>query len=212
MRSHHSRRTFLTAVTAVAAGGGGMLAQRARPRGEPWDLSWLDGFKGRHKQVYDLLGSTLRDTILHPPTNYLDAHKELTGLEFPDINVAIGTNGAAFPITAGDVLWDRFRFGERWNLTDPETGKPAVRNIYLGAATGAGRGTVRALQARGVTFWMCNMALNTLSVEFGTRYGRPPATVYAEFVEGLVPGIRVVPAHSWAIGAVQERGFTYEKM
>jgi hypothetical protein len=189
-----------------------VAAQRARPRGEPWDLAWLDAFKGRHRQVYDLIGQVPRETMLHPPSNYLEAHKELSGLEFPDINVVIGTNGAAFPITASDALWARFKFGERWNIKDPDTGQPATRNVYLGQATGAARGTVRALQARGAVFWMCNMALNTLSVDFGNRFGRPATDVYAEFVEGLLPGVRVVPAHTWAIGLVQERGFTYEKL
>ena len=38
------------------------------------------------------------------------------------------------------------------------------------------------------------------------------APIRTDLLAGLVPGVRLVPAHTWAIGFVQERGFTYEKL
>ena len=34
----------------------------------------------------------------------------------------------------------------------------------------------------------------------------------AELLAGLNPGVRLVPSHTWAIGDVQEHGFTYENL
>jgi hypothetical protein len=36
--------------------------------------------------------------------------------------------------------------------------------------------------------------------------------VYAELRAGFLPGVKLVPAHAWAIGVIQERGFTYQRL
>ena len=33
-----------------------------------------------------------------------------------------------------------------------------------------------------------------------------------EFLTGLNPGVKLVPAHTLLVGLAQERGFTYEKV
>jgi hypothetical protein len=38
------------------------------------------------------------------------------------------------------------------------------------------------------------------------------AEVDAEVRAGLNHGVKVVPALTWAVGMLQERGFTYEKL
>ena len=40
------------------------------------------------------------------------------------------------------------------------------------------------------------------------RQGRSAIEVRA----GLNPGVKIVPALTWAVGMLQERGFTYEKL
>lgn len=39
-----------------------------------------------------------------------------------------------------------------------------------------------------------------------------PATVRAELIAGLLPGVYLVPAHTMAIGLSQEHGCTYEAL
>lgn len=198
------RRTFLTAVTGLAVTAGVAPAQSPRLGPDTWDLAWLDGFKGKHKQVFDLVFHTLRPNTLSPPANYLDVHHELSGLEFPDVNVAVGSNGPAFPMLAVDDLWVKFTLGERSGVKDAETGQPSAKNPYAAE--------VRQLQARGAVFWMCNRALNSVSADLAKAFGRPVPEVYAELRAGFLPGVKLVPAHSWTIGAIQERGFTYERL
>jgi hypothetical protein len=61
-------------------------------------------------------------------------------------------------------------------------------------------------------FWQCNFALGAVSGELAEKTGGKVPEVRADIVAGLLPGVRIVPAHTWAIGHAQERGFTYENL
>jgi hypothetical protein len=214
--TEHDRRTFMTTVTGIAAltSIAGAQAPAPSPAAAPLDITWFDKFKGKHKQIFDLGSFDLAiDSPLRQPVTYFAAHREVSHLEPPDdVNVLIGISHKAFPMNASDALWEKFKIGEHWGIKDPSTGKPATRNIFLGAATGASGATIRGLQARGVVFWQCNFALGSVSAELAQATGGKAADVRTELAAGLLPGVRLVPAHTWAIGFVQERGFTYEKL
>ena len=216
MFNEHDRRTFLSTMTGLAGLGSLAAAQAPAPpaAAAPLDVSWFDAFKGKHKQVFDLGSFDLSvDSPLRQPVTYFSGHREVSHLEPPDdINVVVGISHKAFPLNATDALWDTYKLGEIWNIKDPSTGKPSVRNIFLGQASGGGGATVRALQARGVVFWQCNFALGSVAAELAQKSGGKAAEIRTELIAGLVPGVRLVPAHTWAIGYVQERGFTYEKL
>jgi hypothetical protein len=139
-----TRRSFVAALTSVA--GFGFAGQPPAPRARDWDMSWLDRFRGQHKQLFDAGTFDLAvDTPLRVPMNYLDGLRDAYGVEVPAVNVAIGVSRLAFPINASDALWQKYPLGERWNIKDPSTGKPATRNVFLGDASSADPDTVRAL-------------------------------------------------------------------
>ena len=78
-----SRRSFMSAVTSLA-GIAAMQATAGEAAGQastPGDLGWLDGFKGRHKQVYDFGGVDLADPLppLRFPRNISTASATSTG-------------------------------------------------------------------------------------------------------------------------------------
>ncbi len=220
MLPEHDRRTFLTTIGGVAAlaatsHAAGSQAPAQPAAGSGIDVSWFDQFKGKHKQVFDLGSFDLaEDSPLRQPVTYFAAHREVNHLEPPnDINVVVGISHKSFPLNATDALWEKYKLGEVWGIKDPATGKASVRNIFLGAPTGpAGGATVRALQARGVVFWQCNFALGAISGELAEKTGAKPADIRADLIAGLLPGVRLVPAHTWAVGYAQERGFTYENL
>lgn len=218
MLQEHDRRTFITALGGVAALAAASTADAAQVPAQPAagsgiDISWFDTFKGKHKQVFDLQSFDLSaDTPLRQVVSYLVAHREVNKLEPPDdINVAVGISHKAFPMSASDALWEKYALGEQWGIKDPATGKPSVRNLFVDGPA-AGPATVRALQARGVVFWQCNMALTSIAGELAETTGGKAADIRADLVAGLRPGVRLVPAHTWAVGFVQERGFTYMKL
>jgi hypothetical protein len=213
--SEHDRRAFLATLgfSALSAAAGAQ-SPGAAPSSGGTDVSWFDAFKGKHKHVFDLGSFDLSvDSPLRQPVTYFAAHREISKLEPPDdINVIVAISHKAFPMNASDALWEKYKLGEVWGIKDSATGKPSVRNIFLGAATGAAGATVRALQARGVVFWQCNFALGAVASELAAKTGAKSQDVRTELLAGLNPGVRMVPAHTWAIGYAQERGFTYENL
>lgn len=215
----HSRRVFLTSVSAMAgaaaipslaAAADADASLPAMTAQETWDMTWLDRIHGRHKQVFDIANV---ETALIVVRNWFDGHEKVHRLRHPDLTAVVGIATHGFPINASDPLWTRFPIGEEWNVTDPATGKPAQRNIFLDKREGPpiiAESTVKALQPRGAMFWMCNNALNNVAGRLAARVNRPQPEVYRELRAGLNPGVTLVVAHTFALGMAQERGCTYE--
>lgn len=215
-----SRRSFLRVLSAVggaavlrpieAQASDGSSAQPVPPN-EEWDLSWLDQLQGKHKQVFDMGAPDLQGVA-----NYLRAFREVYRLEHPQVNAVVGIAYKAFPINATDPLWAKYQLGTRWKINDPVTGKPATRNVFVEPANGASdvarEASVRALQGRGAIFWMCNNALNTVVDELSRATKQQFDAVRAELVAGLLPGVKLIPAHAMLIGLAQERGCAYQKV
>lgn len=210
-----SRRHFLATAGAFAGAAALPLvvatdaaAQGGAPQGG-WDLSFLDRLNGKHKQVFDLTDPMWLVVV----RNWYDAFDSVFSLKHPDVNGIVAIAGPAFPVNASDDLWRRLPIGEEFKINDPATGKPAERNIYLDSATPAAQpNTVRALQARGAVFWMCNNALRNVAGRLAARTNRPAPEIYAELRAGLNPGVILVPAHTMLLTLAQERGFTYEAL
>jgi hypothetical protein len=195
-----TRRSFLSSVGVLA--GASLLPEVAEAAQAPqggWDLSFVDKMTGKHKQVFDLMDLDLSLIIMK---NWLDAWETVYGLKHPDVNAIGGIAGKGFPINAGDALFAKYPIGELWKVNDPATGKPAQRSPYLAS--------VKALQARGATFWMCNNALNAVAGRIANATQKPVAEVNQEVRANLNPGVIVVPAHTMLVGIVQEKGFSYE--
>src|SRR5262245_24251104 len=208
--SFANRRSFITILSSVAGSlalrPSRIAAQSAAPSGA-FDMTWLDQMRGQHKQLYDLGGQDLaEDSALRFANNFLNTFRDAFHLEFPNINTAVGVSGRAFAMNASDRLWAKYALGERSKIIDRATMKPAVRNIFLDGELG-----VRALQARGTVFWQCNVALGFVAQQLARTHGMPVSEVRADLIDGLNPGVRLMPSHVMALALAQERGFTYMK-
>ena len=204
-----SRRNFIASVGAIASASLLPEVAEAGQASQGWDLSFVDRFKGKHKQVFDIADTSLALVIIK---NWLDAWETVYGLKHPDVNAIAGIAGKGFPINVSDAMYQKFPIGQVYSVNDPATGKPAERNIWMaGDGPGPQRGAgVKPLQDRGVTFWMCNNALNNAAGRIATAAQRPQPEVYSELRAGLNPGVILVPAHTMLLGIVQEKGFSYE--
>jgi len=218
------RRSFLTRAAGISAAALIGTAQDAEAHpvaAAPWDLSWIESFNGKHKQVFDFGGLDMSDrdimagdTPLRVIRNWLNAHKEVYGLESPAVNTVVGITTDAFPMNVNDSIWQKYSIGERWKLKDSTTGTWAVRNMFSspsGEITDASR-SLEALKKRGTIFWQCNNALGGVVSRLAGEMKMDPAVVRQELIDGFMPGVKLVPAHTFALGLVQERGFTYEKV
>lgn len=215
-----TRRLFVSLLGAASASAAfrpllGSSLPDDEPRIDPerWDLRWLDSLRGRHKQVFDC--GPIED---RPPmrivANWLDAHRDIYGLEHPKVNAILGIANSAFPINASDALWEKYQLGERWKLRAPGAQEWATHNFFYDPPAGSplARMGVRTLQSRGAIFWQCNNALRGIADRLAQATNREVGTVYEELRAGLNPGVVLVPAHTMVIGLAQERGCAYEKL
>ncbi|MGE5926500.1 MAG: hypothetical protein ACM357_04035 [Gemmatimonadota bacterium] len=215
-----TRRLFVSLLGALSASaafrpllGASLPGGEARTDPERWDLRWLDSLRGRHRQVFDC--GPIED---RPPmrivANWLDAHRDIYGLEYPKVNAVLGIANSAFPINASHALWEKYQLGERWKLKAPNSQEWATHNFFYDPPAGSplARMGVRTLQSRGAIFWQCNNALRGIAERLAQATSQVAEPVYAELRAGLNPGVVLVPAHTMVIGLAQERGCAYEKL
>ena len=215
------RRTFLATI-AGAAGARVLGALLSGKRLEaavvpslapsaPWDLSWLDQLRGKHRQVFEV--GKLEDVPgpLHVVANYLDVWRDVYQLEYPDVNTVLSIAGSGFPINANDALWARYKLADRWRLSDSAGKEGTSHNVFVNApASDPKRASVTALQSRGTIFTQCDKALHGIARELALASHESADKVYEELVRGLNPGVRLVPANTMLVGLAQEHGCAYE--
>ena len=112
-----------------------------------------------------------------------------------------------------DKLWEKYKFGEMFKITDNNTKAAALRNPYYNPQGAdfpmAAIEGMQKLQTRGVLFCVCDLALTVYSSFAAQAIGQKPEDVKKDWVSGLLPGIQVVPSGVWALGRAQERGCAY---
>ena len=212
MSSLHGRRSFVSAVASLTGLAVARLSAGQQPAAisaAGFDMAWLEQLKGKHKQLYDLGGHELSvdPRPLRFARNFLDTFRDVYHLEYPDINTAVGISGPAFPMNASDRLWAKYKLGERSKIIDPMTKQPATRNIFLDG----GDISVKAIQARGATFWQCNVALGNVAQQLADAFQMSFVEVRTDLIAGLNPGVRLMPSHVMALALAQEKSFTYMK-
>lgn len=222
MPSRSSRRSFLTSVAASV--GGASLAPLANgvalaaPQGRRWDLAWLETLRGQHRQVFDC--GNLQAFPLHVVGNYLRGHKELYGLEPRDLTTIVGIAFRAFPINASDALYRTYPIGRLWEVKDPRTGDWALRNIFADVTASdqavmpqlLPADSVPALVAGGTIFWQCYNGLRGVAARMAAEMKQDVPAVQATLERGLLPHVKLIPAHTVLIGLVQERRCAYEAL
>lgn len=208
------RRRFLGQVLAGTAAGISTLslpfgAQAGAGAGDADE--WFSRAKGKHRIVYDASEPHEGLPIIWSWVYYLTNNS--TGTPDNDMTAMVVLRHNAIPFAMEDRLWQKYKFGELFNVKDNTTGKPALRNPYY--APGQGdfpfpeiQG-IQALQARGAMFCVCNMALKVYSQIAAQTAGLDAEEVRQDWVKGVLKDIQIVPSGVWAVGRAQEHGFGY---
>lgn len=173
--------------------------------------AWFKKIKGKHKIVYDAPEPHDGFPIIWSWVFYKT--NNATGTPDNELTAVVVLRHSAIPFAMEDKLWDKYKFGEAFKINDPSTSAPAVKNpFYVPEAQmwkDFGIEGIKALQARGVMFCVCDMALTVNSVFTGKALGVPAEEIKKEWVAGIHPGIQIVPSGVWAIGRAQEKGCAY---
>ena len=217
------RRNFLRQfATGAAALGASLFAaplQLVAERLPSADVSaadeWFKKVKGKHKMVFDVTAPNGSLPFGWPRVFLLTNAK--TGTPENECGVVVILRHSAIPYAMQSSLWEKYKFGELYKITDDATKAPAIKHPFWQPKPGTfktpGIGEVHIgideLQASGVMFCVCDVALTVRTAAIAAETNQDAAVVKAEWLAGLLPGIQVVPSGIWAVGRAQEHGCTY---
>lgn len=177
--------------------------------------AWFNKIKGKHKMVFDATQPHEVMPFAWPKVFLLT--NAGTGTPEKDCGVVVVLRHNAIPYAFEDRLWEKYKFGEMFKADDPKTNARSTRNPFWKPQKGdfkiPGVGEVQIgineLQASGVMFCVCNMAITVYTNVAAGMMKMEAADVMKDWMSGLLPDIQVVPSGVWALGRAQEHGCSY---
>ena len=222
-----SRRKFLGKMLGAATAASLPLAKMSTAAAqEGGHDEWLNGITGNHKCLFDFPAHKRGSGLVHI-YNHISTYQAAYGAEISDIST-VGTlysvgGDSSIPMAFTDDMWAKYKFGEYLSLDDPQTGKPAVRNLFyktmdgdelprVGTIGPFPDASISALQANmGTTFLLCNNAAIALGMDLDRLGFGAAADITAELKANAMPDIHLVPAMVIAIEKAQSAGISYNK-
>ncbi len=181
--------------------------------GEP--DAWFNQLKGKHRMVFDVTEPHEIFPFAWPRVFTLT--NAATGTPEKDVNSVVVLRHHAIPYAFPDNIWAKYNFGELFNIKDPKTNKPSLRNPFWKPKPGdfavPGIGPVsigiNELQDSGVLFCVCNMAITVYSAVAADKMKLKAEDIKNEWTSNLLPNIPAMPSGVWAVGRAQEHGCGY---
>jgi hypothetical protein len=199
------RRGFFGRIAAMSALGlFGFAATTARVQAAESDgLDWPGTLKGRHRQLFDVYD--INDGFpLGFTNNFLTPNESATAV--------LIFRHKGLPYAVGSAMWEKYKIGETFKITDPETKAPAVKNPWFQPKPGVLNNAEMALDrlfAKGTVIGACGVALRGQSRRLAANAGVTPEEALKEWTANLIPGVTVLPSGTWGVNRAQEAGCTY---
>ena len=142
-----SRRLLfkLAGATAAAAGLVGHGANKAaghdlKPADPAYHYDEYEAIVNRRdlrvRQVYEW--PNIKNEIMFANVrNGMNGFQFSYGLPADAIQVVVQAYATANAATYDDFIWEKFKLGERMGVNDPDTGEPALRNIWFASSVEA---------------------------------------------------------------------------
>ena len=222
-----SRRKFLGKMVGAATVASLPVAKMSAAAAQNSEHdAWLNGQTGAHKCLFDFPQHKRGAGLVHI-LNYIATYRDAYGVDVGDISTvgtlySIGPN-SSISMGFNDDMWAKYKLGEYLGLDDPQTGKPAVRNVFYKTMDGDelprvgpigpfAEASVSSLHDNlGTTFLMCNNALMALSMDF-ERLGKGATNdTYADLKANILSEVHLIPAMVIAIEKAQAAGMSYNK-
>jgi hypothetical protein len=213
----HSRRKFIGTLAASASLTGitgTVLAETATP--QPSKLlseadDWFKSIKGSHRIVYDAPEPHGGLPVIWSWAYYMTNNQ--TGTDDSDMTSMVVLRHNAIPYALKDDVWKKYNLGEVFNIDDAKTQAKSLRNnVYepqegdfpLPVIDG-----IKAQQARGAMYCVCDLAISVYSGAVASGMGLNAEDVRNDWLAAVHPGVQVVPSGVWALGRAQENGCGY---
>ena len=200
-----ARRSFFSRIVAMSTLGlFGFATSTARAQQAHADgPDWPGVLNGRHRQVFDVYsmnaGSPLGFT-----NNFLTPNESATAV--------LVFRHSGTPYALGSAMWGKYKVGESFNIIDPETKAPAVKNPWFQPKPGVLGNSEAALDrlfARGTVMGVCSISLRGQARRLATNAGVSAEEALKEWTANLIPGVTVIPSGTWGVNRAQEAACTY---
>jgi hypothetical protein len=227
-----NRRSFVSSATASVAAlatlgtaGSEAEAQVVYTKSD-WKLSEFNQLAknpARVKQVYDII-PIAEGRFLNSIKNSLNGLHFGFGIPDEQIKVVAALHGPANMLNYDDFIWSKYQIGAWLEVTDPSTGKPAVKNPYYASKAGTSLHystedpdsrdslyqdtSIQALQHRGVKMLSCHTALEeqVRALIAHNSLTQQPEEIVKEMLAHALPGVLVVASMVAAIALLQTDG------
>ena len=229
-----SRRGFVgqaaVGLAALAAAGGTRAEAQLVYQRADWNSKEFEELlrvPARARQAYDVTAIG-EGKFLNNIKNSLNGLQFGFGIPSRQIRILAALHGPANLLNYNDYVWQKYRVGEWLKETDPQTGKPAIRNFYYPSALpkNASRNldeerslyqdtSVQGLQARGVKFLSCHTALEEIAGKLVAQWklSQSREEVAKDIMAHSNPGVLVVPSMVASLVLLQSEGrYTYIKV
>lgn len=226
--NHLTRRSFVSGAAAlgIAVGSTGVAESQLVWKTTDWklaDFQVLVKHQARVKQVFDIV-TIGGGKFLSNVKNSLNGLEFGFGVPRAEIKIAVAMHGPANMLNYDDYIWNKYQIGEWLSVTDPDTGKPAVRNIFVGDGKPAAslglndEGSMyqakdmTTLRNRGVQFLSCHTATEEQArvLVHLRKLEASPEEVVKDMLAHTIPGTLVVASMVAAIALLQAEGrYTY---
>jgi intracellular sulfur oxidation DsrE/DsrF family protein len=187
-----------------------------------WKLAEFDKLaktSARVKVVYNV-ESVDDGSFLGSIKNNLNGLVYGFGIPLDQIKIVAGLHGPSNLLNYDDYVWSKYKVGEVLKITDPETGKPAERNIFYPSKHVAVSKDpddeksmyqdyqMQTLQTRGVQFLSCHTATEEQArmLIHKQNLSQSREQIVEDLLAHKLPGVLVVASMVSAVTLLQTEG------
>jgi hypothetical protein len=174
------------------------------------------------RQLYDVTAIN-EGRFLNNIKNSLNGFEFGFGVIPKQVQIIAALHGPANMINYDDSVWAKYRIGEWLSVNDPETGRPAVRNIFYTSTiakpaeakedpsdekSSLQDKSVQGLQRRGVKFLSCHTANEEQARVIVSRLKltEGPEAVVKDMQAHALPNVLIVPSMVATVALLQIDG------
>lgn len=132
MPSQLSRRTMVAALGGAVVGPA-VRAHDLRPGDPSYRFREYEDIVNRNAQVKQVYQwpNILNSIVFSNIRNGLNGFQFSYDIPPDDIQIVVQAYSSANAATYDDFIWEKYRWGEALGVTDPQTNRPATRNVWF---------------------------------------------------------------------------------